>query len=145
MMSAWGERDPGWVDAVLDWRWTWLLARIVLTSAYFIGGVNKAFNFPAAVAEQAHFGLQPAAVWALAAITLELAAPILIVWGKFVWLAAGGLGVLTLIASVVANDFWNLSGQAQFMALNSFFEHMGLIAGLLLAALIAEHAKRRGG
>jgi len=29
-------------------------------SAYLIGGVNKLFDFTAAVAEQEHFGLHPA-------------------------------------------------------------------------------------
>ncbi|NIK86784.1 putative membrane protein YphA (DoxX/SURF4 family) [Rhizomicrobium palustre] len=142
-MQSWTERDPGWVDAILEWRWTWLLARVGLTSAYFIGGVNKALDFPAAVAEQAHFGMQPAVLWAGVAVVCELVAPVLIVWGRFVWLAAGALGVLTFIASLLANDFWNKTGEAHFMALNSFFEHIGLIAGLVMAALIAEHAKRQ--
>ncbi len=44
--------DPRWVDAVLDWRWAWLLARLGLTSAYILGGFTKLFDFSAAVAEQ---------------------------------------------------------------------------------------------
>jgi len=142
-MESLSERDPDWVDAMLDWRGTWLLARIGLTGAYFIGGVTKLANFSAAVAEQAHFGLQPAWLWAATAIVLELVAPLLIVTGRWVWLASGALGVLTVIASIVANDFWNLVGTARFVAMNSFFEHLGLVAGLVMAAVIAEHAKRR--
>lgn len=30
--------DPRWVDAILDWPGTWLLARIGLTGAYILGG-----------------------------------------------------------------------------------------------------------
>jgi hypothetical protein len=45
---------------------------------------------------------------------------------------------LTLIAMVVANDFWNRTGAARFMALNSFFEHLGLIAALVLATILAD-------
>jgi len=142
-MADWSERDPDWVDAMLEWPGTWLWARIALTGSYFIGGLTKLSDFSAAVAEQAHFGLQPAWLWAGAAIFLELVAPILIVTGRWVWLAAGGLSVLTVIASIVANDFWNLTGGARFTAMNSFFEHLGLVAGLVMAAVIAEHAKRR--
>jgi uncharacterized membrane protein YphA (DoxX/SURF4 family) len=139
-------RDPRWVDAVLDWPGTWLLARVALASAYIVGGVTKLLDFPAAIAEQAHFGLHPAALWATVTIVVELAAPVLVIVGRWVWLGAGALGALTAVATLVANDFWNLHGQARFAAANSFFEHLGLIAGFVLAALLAEHAQRsRGG
>lgn len=135
--------DPTWVDAILDWRGTWLLARVGLTGAYILGGLTKLSDLPAAIAEQEHFGLYPGIVWAWAAIAVELIGPILIITGRFVWLGAGALGVLTAIATLAASDFWNMEGQARFSAMNTFFEHVGLIAGLVLAALIAEHDKRR--
>ena len=59
-MTAVAEYTPPWVGAILGWRATWFLARLALSSAYLIGGVNKAIDFPGAVAEQAHFGLEPA-------------------------------------------------------------------------------------
>ena len=137
-----GERDPRWVDAVLDWRWTWVAARAGLSGAYLLGGLTKLLDFPAAVAEQAHFGLHPAWLWAALAVVVELIGPVLLISGRLVWLAAGALGVLTFIASLVANDFWALQGQARFAAANAFFEHIGLIAGFVMAALLAEHAQR---
>ena len=42
--------------------------------------------------------------------------------------AGSGSGVLTAIAMVVANDFWSMTGPERMMALNTFFEHLGLIA-----------------
>jgi uncharacterized membrane protein YphA (DoxX/SURF4 family) len=135
--------DPRWVDAVLDWRWTWLLARIALTGAYILGGITKLLNFPAAVAEQEHFGFHPGWVWACLAITVELIGPLLIITGRWVWLGAGALGVLTAIASIAANNFWDLQGQARFEATNAFFEHIGLIAGFVLATMIAERDQHR--
>jgi uncharacterized membrane protein YphA (DoxX/SURF4 family) len=142
-MPDWGRRDPGWVDAILDWRWTWLCARLALCSAYILGGFTKLANFSAAIAEQEHFGLHPGVAWATAAIVVELGGSSLIVAGRFAWLGAGSIGVLTAIAMLVANDFWNMTGAARFTALNAFFEHFGLIAGLVMAALIAEHDNRR--
>jgi len=48
---------------------------------------------------------------------------------------------LTAVAMVVANDFWTMVGQDRLMALNTFFEHLGLIAGLVLVSIrAAEHA-----
>lgn len=134
--------DPRWVDTVLDWSGTWFLARVALTSAFLIGGVTKALNYSAAVAEQSHFGLHPAPLWAVLAIIVELVGPVLVISGYFVWLGAGALGALTAIATVVAAPFWSIAGTARFHAVNTFFEHMGLIAGCVMAALLAEHANR---
>jgi uncharacterized membrane protein YphA (DoxX/SURF4 family) len=137
--------DPPWVEAILDWRWTWPLARLALTGAYLLGGVTKLLDFPAAIAEQEHFGLRPGWLWASVTIVVELFASVLVISGRRVWLGAGALGVLTAVATVVANDFWNQQGQARFAATNSFFEHIGLIAGFVLAVLLSEQAQRSGG
>ncbi len=128
--------SPAWVRALLSQPWVLPLARLALVSAYLLGGVAKALDFPGAVAEQAHFGLQPAALWAALAIAVEIAGSLCVVFRRFTWLGAGGLGMLTLVAMVVANDFWNRSGAEHFMALNSFFEHLGLIAALVLATML---------
>lgn len=141
-MTGAGGPDPRWVDAILDWRWTWLVARLGLTGAYVLGGLIKLTNFPAAVAEQEHFGLHPGWLWAALAITVEIAGPVLIISGRLVWLGAGALGVLTAVATLAANPFWTLTGHERFAAMNAFFEHIGLIAGFVMAALIAEHAGR---
>jgi uncharacterized membrane protein YphA (DoxX/SURF4 family) len=129
---------PRWISALLSWQWTWRLARVALVSAYLTGGVNKLFDFTAAVAEQEHFGLHPAWLWAMLAIALEVGGSLLVVTGRFVWLGAGGLGVLTFVAMLVANNFWSMAGQDRFMALNTFFEHLGLIAGFILVSIRAE-------
>ncbi len=125
--------NPRWVSGLLARPWVAPLLRLALVSAYLVGGVDKLLNFHAAVAEQAHFGLQPAALWAALAIAVEIGGSLCVVLGRFTWLGAGGLGMLTLVAMGVANDFWNLAGAARFMAFNSFFEHLGLIAALVLA------------
>jgi uncharacterized membrane protein YphA (DoxX/SURF4 family) len=135
-------RDPRFVDAVLDWRWTWFLARLALVGAYLLGGLIKLADWPAAVAEQAHFGLHPPALFAGLTIVVELVGPLLILGRRLVWLGAGMLGVFTGLAAITANSFWTMPpGPARFMATNAFFEHLGLIGGFVLAALVAEHAR----
>lgn len=139
------QRDPRFVDAVLDWRPTWFLARLALTGAYLLGGLVKLTDWPAAVAEQAHFGMNPPAFWAALTVVVELIGSLLILSGRLVWLGAGMLGVFTLFAAFTANAFWALpaGSQDRFMATNAFFEHIGLIGGLVLAALVAEMEQRR--
>jgi uncharacterized membrane protein YphA (DoxX/SURF4 family) len=143
-MDANSARDPHWVDALLDWRGTWIAVRVGLTSAYLLGGITKLLDFPAAVAEQDHFGLTPGWLWAAFAIVVELAGSVLVISGRLVWLGAGALGVLTMVAMVAANRFWTLEGHTRLTMANTFFEHAGLIAGFVMVALIAAHAERRG-
>lgn len=137
--------DPRFVDAILDWRPTWFLARLLLVGAYLLGGLVKLTDWQGAVAEQAHFGMHPPALWAALTIAIELIGPVLILTGRWVWLGAGMLGVFTLLAAFTANAFWTMPpGPERFGATNAFFEHLGLIGGFVLAALVAEQAKRRG-
>jgi uncharacterized membrane protein YphA (DoxX/SURF4 family) len=128
---------PRWIGAILSWPWILPVARIALTSAYLIGGVQKLVDFTGAVAEQAHFGLQPAWLWAAAAIIVELAGSLLVIVGRWVWLGAGSLGVLTAVAMLTANSFWTMTGHDRFIALNAFFEHLGLIGGFVLVSVAA--------
>jgi len=128
---------PHIIAAILHWPGTLLLARVALTSAYILGGCTKLFNFRAAIAEQEQFGLRPGAFWACVSIIIELGGSALIISGILVWLAAGALGVLTLIATLLADRFWTLQGQPRFIAINTFFEHLGLVGGFVLAAILA--------
>jgi uncharacterized membrane protein YphA (DoxX/SURF4 family) len=135
---------PAFVVAILDRRLTGFLARLALVGAYLLGGVVKLADWPGAVAEQAHFGLAPPALWAAVTIAVELIGPLLILSGRLVWLGAGMLGVFTLLAALTANAFWTMpAGAERFAATNAFFEHLGLIGGFVLAALVAQQAGRR--
>jgi uncharacterized membrane protein YphA (DoxX/SURF4 family) len=138
------QREPYWAHAMLDWQWTLLAARIALTSAYVLGGCTKLFDFPAAVGEMMHFGLSPGWLWATLSILVELGCSALVISGYLVWLGAGGLGVLTVVAMLVANNFWAAPGGAQLHVANDFFEHLGLIAGFVLVALIADRSREMG-
>jgi uncharacterized membrane protein YphA (DoxX/SURF4 family) len=128
---------PRWVAAILSWPLLWPLARLAVVSAYLIGGAAKLSDFAGAVAEQQQFGLHPGWLWASVAIIVELGGSALVVAGRRVWLGAGALGVLTAVAMLTANNFWALAGHDRFMALNAFFEHLGLIAGLVVVAQAA--------
>jgi uncharacterized membrane protein YphA (DoxX/SURF4 family) len=138
LATAVGEREPRFVDAILEWRWTIFLAQLALVGAYLLGGFVKLTNFRAAVAEQAHFGMHPPAFWAVLTIIVEIVGPVLILARRWVWLGAGMLGVFTVAAAFTANAFWTMHGQERFMATNAFFEHLGLAGGLVLCALVAE-------
>lgn len=131
-----GLAQPGWVRSVFKWSGVWLLIRLALISAYLVGGLTKLADFPAAVAEQAHFGLSPPALWATSAIIVELGGAVLILMERLVWLAAGALAVLTVIASFVAEPFWTMQGHARVVAMNGMLEHLGLVAAFAMLTWI---------
>ncbi|HEY2757808.1 MAG TPA: DoxX family protein [Pseudolabrys sp.] len=112
-------------------RWFALLA---ICAAYLQGGLNKAIDFDGALAEMNHFGLKPAALFAIATIALELGASIMILTGFYRWLGALSLAGFTLLATFMANRFWEMGPPERIMVANSFFEHLGLIGAFLLVA-----------
>jgi uncharacterized membrane protein YphA (DoxX/SURF4 family) len=129
---------PRPVEVLLNWAGTGLIARLALSSAYLLGGVVKLTNFPGAVAEQAHFGMPYPTIFAILTIAVELIGPALIFSGRLVWLGAGMLGVFTALAAITANAFWTMpTGPERFGATNAFFEHLGLVGGFILTALLA--------
>ncbi|CBS89712.1 DoxX family protein [Azospirillum lipoferum] len=130
------------IDRLLDWDGTWFLARLALVGAYLLGGLMKLADWPGAVAEQAHFGLHPPELWAALTILVELVGPLLILLDRALWLGAGALGVFTVLAALIANDFWTMAGHDRFMATNAFFEHLGLVGGFALVAMLSRLRRR---
>jgi uncharacterized membrane protein YphA (DoxX/SURF4 family) len=110
------------------------LALLFLCAAYLQGGFNKATDFGSAIAEMNHFGLSPAGPLAAAVIVFEFGAALMILTGFYRWLGALGLAGFTLMATFVANRFWELAMPERFMVANAFFEHWGLVGGFLLVA-----------
>jgi len=114
--------------------WFYWIGLLALCSAYLQGAIVKAIDFPAAVAEQQHFGLSPAAPLAAATIVTEFTGALLILTGVYRWLGALGLAGFTLIANFIANRFWEIAPPDRFIIENGFFEHLGLVGGFLLVA-----------
>ncbi|MDH2384959.1 DoxX family protein [Bradyrhizobium sp. CER78] len=139
-----------WLDALNATLTSWLapvfstptlrwIATLLLCGAYLQGGLTKAFNFGAALAEMKQFGLRPAAPLAIAVIMLEIGASLLVMSGLFCWAGALLLGAFTLFATFLANRFWDAPLPKRYETENSFFEHLGLVGGFLLVAAYDLH------
>lgn len=119
------------------------VARALLTLPYWWSGIAKLINLDGALAEARHFGLDPAGLTVAATIVVQIGASVLLIAGRWAWLAAGALGVFTAAATLIAHQFWTIADPvARFHDTNSFLEHVGLIGGLALAAIAAERAAR---
>lgn len=110
------------------------LALLGLCGAYLQGGLVKLLDFGSAQAEMAHFGLNPPGLFAAAVIALELGGSAMVLSGYGRRWAALALAGFTLLASVLANPFWAISGPQQMPLMNAFFEHVGLASAWVLVA-----------
>jgi len=137
-----GQTTPQFVQAILEWQWTWPIARFALVVYYLVSGLSKIANFRGAVAEMAQADMPAPAAMALLTIFVELAGSALVLIGRWVWLGAGMLGVFTAIGAVTAHAFWKVSGRARIQAITVFLMHIGLIAAFVLCAFIAEREGR---
>ncbi|RVH19058.1 DoxX family protein [Sinorhizobium meliloti] len=113
------------------------LALIALCAAYIQGPLTKIFDFNGALAEMDHFGLHPAAFFAVAVIVFELVASTMVVSGFLRWAGALAFAGFTLLATFIALRFWEMApGMDRMMATNAFFEHLGLAGAFILVAAI---------
>jgi len=116
-----------------------VFAATLLTLPYWTSGIAKLTDPSGAVAEARHFGLEPAAVAVALTILIQIGGSLLIIFGRKAWLGAGALGVFTAIATLIAHPFWEVADPvARFHDRNIFLEHVGLIGGLMLAAVLRE-------
>ena len=138
-----GVISPAFAHAILEWRWTWPIARLALVAMFLVSGISKLAKFSGGVAEMKDAGLPAPVIMAILSIAVELTGSVLVLANRWVWLGAGMLGAFTAIGAVTAHAPWRVSGQARKEALAVFFMHFGLVAAFVLDALLAEQAVGR--
>lgn len=123
------------VDAALQSKWLWLVARLLLIVVFVSSGLAKLLAFEDGLAEMRQAGLEPAWFFNVAVAVTLLAGSVLILFDKHTWLAAGTLAVFLLLTILIVHRFWDLpEGRAQ-IALYFALEHISIVGGLLMAAI----------
>lgn len=131
---------PRWVASTLDSYVTWVLARIALTLPFWWSGIDKGLHPHAALEEICVLlgTTSPLPAYVLLLI-VQIGGSLLVILNRFAWLGAGALGVFTIAVTVLAHAFWKLHGPAQFAEMNTFLEHVALVAAFAFAAMTARH------
>jgi transmembrane protein len=134
---------PAPIRSLLEWKGADILARIGLTLPYWWSGIDKLFHPVASLAEFQATGLPPS--WTMYGLLLvvQLGGSLAIIFNRYAWLGAGALAVFTAMATYLAHAFWKLEGTQRFAEMNSFLEHIALIAGLAFAALFLHKTRNR--
>jgi uncharacterized membrane protein YphA (DoxX/SURF4 family) len=123
-----------WISRWLTMPAVHWIALLGLCAAYLQGAFDKLIDFSGALAETQHFGIEPALPFTVATIVTEIVGPILILSGFLRWVGALWLAGFTLIATFIANRFWEIPLPGRLMVENGFFEHLGLVGGFILVA-----------
>jgi len=111
-------------------------ARIVLCLPFWWSGLSKLLDFSGGTAEMAALGLEPAWLFNALTILVQLGGSLLVILNRWTWLGAGALGVFTALATGLAHQFWTLDGIERVRELNTFLEHLAIIAGFVLVAIL---------
>ncbi|MBP7337216.1 DoxX family protein [Niveispirillum sp.] len=134
---------PAPIAALLESPALNLGGRVLLTLPFWSSGIAKLLDINGALAEAAHFGLEPAWATVIATLIVQLGGSAALIVGRFAWVGAGALGVFTALATLIAHPFWNVADpMLRFHERNTFLEHVGLVGGLILAAILT-HRKGR--
>jgi transmembrane protein len=120
-------------------------ARIVLCLPFWWSGLTKLLDFSGGTAEMAAFGLEPAWLFNALTIFVQLGGSLLVILNRWTWLGASALGVFTALATLLAHQFWTLDGVERVRELNTFLEHLAIIAGFVLVAIIGVVGLRESG
>ncbi|MGF7156009.1 transmembrane protein [Novosphingobium gossypii] len=117
--------------------WFQIFSRVVLTSVLWIAGLVGIFDFPLKVGEMRSFGLVPAEAFAVAVTAVQLGGSLLIILNRYVWLGAGALGVFLALTIPIAHPFWALQEPQRSISFFTVLEHISLIGGLMVVAILA--------
>ena len=125
-------------ERVLRSIWTYRLVALVITHIFWWSGITKALSFDAAVAEMAHSGLRPPALFAVGVIGLQLLGSAVLIMGhRLSWLAALALGGFTLMTVPIAHPFWTReAGPIRLLEQALVADHVAVVGGLLAAAMV---------
>jgi transmembrane protein len=130
------EDPPAVIVQLLDNPLTLLVGRVCVALPFLVAGIMKLLFWQPGVAEMAAVGLHPAWAFNIAALVTELGGSASVILARRTWLGAGALGVFTVMTTFLAHRFWDFSGPARVMQMNSFFEHATISASFIFVVVV---------
>ncbi|ARP99593.1 DoxX family protein [Pseudorhodoplanes sinuspersici] len=135
---------PEFIARLLDQSWFAILARIVLTFAFWGSGLAKLINFQEGVAEMAMFNLPNPVMMNILTIITQLGGSLLIIINRWTWLGAGALAVFTALTIPLVHKFWALPAPDSIKAFHVATEHVTVIGGLMIVSILSRYTGGAG-
>jgi transmembrane protein len=117
---------------------------MLLVAPFFLSGIFKLMDFAGTTEEVAALsGLEPAWVFAVLTIAVQIGGSLLVAFGNRWGTLAGAfaLGGFTVVATLLAHSWWTKEGIERVRDFNVFFEHVAIVGGFVLAAAFAWHRR----
>jgi len=131
---------PDIIEHLLRNRAVAAAARLLLTLPFWASGLAKLIDFQSGVAEMARFQLEPAAMFNVATIIVQLGGSLLVILNRCAWLGAGALGVFTALTIPIVHHFWSMTEEPfRTIAFHTAAEHIGMIGALIIVSILAAH------
>jgi len=111
-----------------------VIGRLLLGGLFVAGGARHFFIVPIVSQAMAHRGVPAPRLVLVVGSVFEIAAGLLLMLGILVPIAALGLVIFTVAASVMLLNFWSMQGAAREAALTTWQSNLAIIGGLLIAA-----------
>jgi len=127
---------PAVIVQLLDNPLTLLVGRVCVALPFLVAGSMKLLFWQRGAAEMAAVGLHPSWAFNIAALVTELGGSASVILARKTWLGAGALGVFTVMTTFLAHRFWDFSGPAREMQMNSFFEHATISASFIFVVVV---------
>lgn len=128
---------PVWIDKLLGARAVHLIGRIVLTFMFWGSGLSILADFSGFAREAEALGFSNGEAVAAATALTQLTGSALIIWGRYVWLGAGALGVFTFLTIPLVHHFWAMpDGPQKITSFHTATEHISMIGALILVSVL---------
>ena len=113
----------------------WILGRFLLGGLYVAGGIKHFFIMDSVLDMMKARGVPFPKLVLIAGSIFQFICGLLFMLGISMPLAAAGLIIFTVAASVMLLNFWDLDpGAAREGFMNAFLTNLALVGGLLIAA-----------
>jgi putative oxidoreductase len=110
------------------------IGRLMLAALFLPAGIGKITGFAGTVGYVSSVGLPLPQVAAAAALVIEVAGGLALIFGYGTRIAALALAVFTLVASLFFHAYWSLPADQQMMQQLMFWKNIGVVGGLLTIA-----------
>lgn len=111
-----------------------LLGRLLLGGLFVFAGIRHMFLIPVLTQMIAARGVPFPRAVLLAGSAFQFLAGLLVIFGLYLPIAAFGLVLFTLAASIMLLNFWDMEGQPRQNTINVWLSNMAIIGGLMITA-----------
>jgi putative oxidoreductase len=113
------------------------VGRVLLGGLFVSGGIGHLMSLPTVARNMRTRGVPSPMLALVSGTAFQIIAGTCLMLGLFVPLAALGLIVFTIAASVMMMTFWSMTGEQRVNAIDGWQSNLGVIGGLLIVIALA--------